>query len=489
VATLAVYRGEQLLRKVELGEGPMRIGRAPENEIVLEDANKGVSRMHAEIRYEEGRYIILDLNSQNGVWIKERRVKVDPLPADEPVTVGPYRLVLLPTPSPSSSTSIPGTVISSLPGVQPAREPTARVPAVEATSGTQQGARTQPAAKTQTVVAPPAAKTGNKGLIIAGVGVAAVAAIVVFAMMNRRQPPPPATPVQAPAQVAQATTTVPPAGPTDEERFQDHFAKAQGFIEMGDKASAAAANTEALAILPTDARGLKQRTAIEAMVVAPPAGTAATTPVPAPVAPAPPATPAAPPLAPTLKVPLKPGESVAERNARERNARLHLDDGKKALDEKRFTDAIDLLQRALDTSDRPDFGYTAGEAASLLKQARTAKATADATQARERAQKLVDQAKAVAGTDIVAAVRRLREALAIDPKTPGANELMSSLQDQIVAQGEAALTSAKNFDRYKRTADAIREFDRAIQLLELVPGGHKDLAFAKQRSAELKSPR
>ena len=96
MATLAVYRGEQLLRKVELGEGPMRIGRAPENEIVLEDANKGVSRMHAEIRYEEGRYVILDLNSQNGVWIKERRIKVDPLPVNEPVTVGPYRLVLLP---------------------------------------------------------------------------------------------------------------------------------------------------------------------------------------------------------------------------------------------------------------------------------------------------------------------------------------------------------------------------------------------------------
>ena len=308
-------------------------------------------------------------------------------------------------------------------------------------------------------------------------------------MMNRRPPPAPPAPVNPTPQVAQATTTVPPAGPTDEERFQDHFVKAQGFIEKGDKASAAAENTEALAILPTDARGLKQRTDIEAMAVVPAAGTAVATPVPAPVAPTPPATPPAPPPASTLKVPLKAGESVAERNAREKNARAHLDDGKKALEEKRFPDAIDLLQRALDTSDRPDFGYTAGEAASLLKQARTAKATADATVSRERAQKLVDQAKALAGSDIVAAVRRLREALALDPKAPGANELMSSLQDQIVAQGEAALTSAKNFDRYKRTTDAIREFDRAIQLLELVPGGHKDLAFAKQRSAELKSPK
>jgi hypothetical protein len=66
---------------------------------------------------------------------------------------------------------------------------------------------------------------------------------------------------------------------------------------------------------------------------------------------------------------------------------------------------------------------------------------------------------------------------------------MSTLQEQLVAQGEAALTSAKNFDRYKRTAEAIREFDRAVQLLELVPGGHKDLAVARQRSAELKAPR
>ena len=115
MATLAVYRGEQLLRKVELGETPMRIGRAPENEIVLEDTNKGVSRMHAEIRYEDGRYVILDLNSQNGVWIQEHRVRVDPIPVDVPVTVGPYRLVLLPAPSHSSATSIPGTVISSLP--------------------------------------------------------------------------------------------------------------------------------------------------------------------------------------------------------------------------------------------------------------------------------------------------------------------------------------------------------------------------------------
>ncbi len=37
MATLAVYRGDQFLRRVEVGEAPTRVGRAPENELVLEE--------------------------------------------------------------------------------------------------------------------------------------------------------------------------------------------------------------------------------------------------------------------------------------------------------------------------------------------------------------------------------------------------------------------------------------------------------------------
>ena len=90
---------------------------------------------------------------------------------------------------------------------------------------------------------------------------------------------------------------------------------------------------------------------------------------------------------------------------------------------------------------------------------------------------------------VVSAVKKLREALAIDSKYPGAAEFMGTLQGRLVVQGEAALARARNFDRFERKAEALREFDRAIQLLELVPGGHKDLAFARQRSAELRAPK
>jgi predicted component of type VI protein secretion system len=506
VATLAVYRDQKLLRQVELGDAPMRIGRAPENEIVLEDANKGVSRNHAEIRHEDGRYVILDLNSQNGVWIRERRVKVEPLPVDEPVTVGPYRLVLLAAAkAPASSTSIPGTVVAPAPP-----ESTARVEATPQASHSQQGAKVVPPVPPKPAPpapAPPAPKPAsaasasgmsktsggskpggpNRTLVIAGVAVAVIAAIGVFAMLSRRgtTPQPEAPPVTEAPPVAQVTSTV-PAPPTDEERFREHFDKAQGFIQAGDKPNATAENTAALAILPADERGLKQRQEIEAIGAPPPAA-------PETVAAGTPSTSSAAALAAAkkreaspLSVAPRPNESATERATREKNARYLLDDGKKAFDERRFAEAIDLLQRALELSERPDFGATPGEAASVLKLARTAKANADSAAARATAQKLFDQAKALAATDVVGAARRLRDAQQADSKLPGIAELMASLQEQAVTQGEAALTSAKNFDRFKRIPDAIREYDRAVQLLELVPGGHKDLALAKQRSAELK---
>jgi hypothetical protein len=421
-------------------------------------------------------------------------VKVEPLPADTPVTVGPYRLVLLAAPAPrSSSTSIPGTVIASAP--EPPPERTARVEAAANTSHTEPGAKTIPPvppapapprpaptpAAAAKAPAPPARGTSSRTLVIAGVAVAALAAVAVFAMLSGGSAPQPesAPATETPQPAAQATSTVPPPQPTDEERFREHFDKAQGFIQAGDKANAESENTAALAILPNDERGLKQRLEIEG-IGAPPA------PVPAPgpdVAankkkePAPPS---------SMTVAPRANESASERASREKNARYLLEDGKKAFDERRFADAIDMLQRALEQSGREDFGSTPGEAASVLKLARTAKANADAAAARATAQKLFDQAKAMAATDVVGAARRLREAQQADARLPGIAELMASLQEQAVTQGEAALTSAKNFDRFKRIPDAIREYDRAVQLLDLVPGGHKDLAFAKQRSAELK---
>ena len=63
---------------------------------MLQDPAKGVSRFHAELRWEHDRYIIADLGSQNGTWIAGERIDSAPLIEGVEVALGPYRLVLEP---------------------------------------------------------------------------------------------------------------------------------------------------------------------------------------------------------------------------------------------------------------------------------------------------------------------------------------------------------------------------------------------------------
>ena len=74
MAKLVVLRGDTVDRKVDLVQLPARIGRGPNNAVVLQDPMKGVSREHAEIRLVDGRYLLVDLGSENGIWVAGRRV-------------------------------------------------------------------------------------------------------------------------------------------------------------------------------------------------------------------------------------------------------------------------------------------------------------------------------------------------------------------------------------------------------------------------------
>ena len=54
-----------------------------------------MSRFHAEIRPEGNSYVIVDLNSRNGVWINGRRIKEKAaLSLGVPATVGAFELAL-----------------------------------------------------------------------------------------------------------------------------------------------------------------------------------------------------------------------------------------------------------------------------------------------------------------------------------------------------------------------------------------------------------
>lgn len=57
---------------IPLGKKVIRLGRQLDNDVVLHE--ESVSRCHAEIRYEEGRYILYDNNSTAGTYVNSKRV-------------------------------------------------------------------------------------------------------------------------------------------------------------------------------------------------------------------------------------------------------------------------------------------------------------------------------------------------------------------------------------------------------------------------------
>ena len=102
MAKLLIFRGETQVQEHELKEQTVRIGRGTENDVVLEDPGKGVSRHHAEIRFEGGRYTLVDLQSQNGIWVSGSRVPSVVLEPGVTAALGPFRL-MMPAPPPVSS--------------------------------------------------------------------------------------------------------------------------------------------------------------------------------------------------------------------------------------------------------------------------------------------------------------------------------------------------------------------------------------------------
>src|ERR1043165_7835492 len=63
-----------------------RIGRDPECELSITE--RAVSKVHAEMRYEEGRWWIVDVQSRNGTYLDDERIERAPLPASCKVELG-----------------------------------------------------------------------------------------------------------------------------------------------------------------------------------------------------------------------------------------------------------------------------------------------------------------------------------------------------------------------------------------------------------------
>jgi FHA domain-containing protein len=85
-AQLVVIEKGKAGKAFPLAKDRVIIGRLGESDLVLSDP--GVSRRHAEVRREDGRYVIADLGSTNGTMVNEATIGERELEEGDRITVG-----------------------------------------------------------------------------------------------------------------------------------------------------------------------------------------------------------------------------------------------------------------------------------------------------------------------------------------------------------------------------------------------------------------
>jgi hypothetical protein len=85
-------RGLGLPPADELEQAQLVIGRSSSCELVLADDT--VSRRHAELFTEDGRWLLRDLDSSNGTWLNGRRIVEAEVRPGDVLHLGGYRLRL-----------------------------------------------------------------------------------------------------------------------------------------------------------------------------------------------------------------------------------------------------------------------------------------------------------------------------------------------------------------------------------------------------------
>lgn len=90
-ALLLVKRGQNAGSTFLIEQDSTSLGRATECDVFLDDVT--VSRRHAEIRREGGRFVIHDKGSLNGTYVNRERVDATQLASGDEVQIGKFKLV------------------------------------------------------------------------------------------------------------------------------------------------------------------------------------------------------------------------------------------------------------------------------------------------------------------------------------------------------------------------------------------------------------
>ena len=531
---LLIFRGDTVERQLDLTNRDLRVGRGKENDIVLDDLSKAASRMHAELRYENGNYIVIDLNSQNGTWMEGQRVQRATLQPGVPIVIGPFSLMLEGAPAAASHETLgrgPAPVETPAPvAARPSGTLIGRPSAAAAA-----GAASAPAKPAKTKIPPkPGQAPVQPGLIAAIArlpkpvifGGFAVVVILVMVMGQLFAPPDPSAPPPTASKTSEPLEEARPAGRSNAEIIAEHLAAGTEMLERDPegairdhidrillidrnypqaldlKAKAedriqqlklAAATPEST--IPAPASTIPGPTSAPAPaapvtsappqpVAAAPASTIPAAPAATTISPAPPA-PAAGRAASTVPsgraagvrgatdppmVARRPKETEAAWRARSKAVQTQYENARAALDRSDFGAAVSGFEAIL----RDEPGYRDSEA--LLGKAHEGQQAAGLQAARQAFEAAI--AADVAG-NWAGAIQQFERARRLDSSlAPQAEDGMRRARERMRAAGNEAFKRARQYDALGRTAAAIAEYTEAATLL---PPDDPNAKVAKDR--------
>jgi pSer/pThr/pTyr-binding forkhead associated (FHA) protein len=82
---------DKIIERVVSEKKRISIGRTNDNDVILE--NRGVSRKHAQIEFNDNAAVIIDNESLNGTFVNNRKITEEILHDDDTITIGKYNLV------------------------------------------------------------------------------------------------------------------------------------------------------------------------------------------------------------------------------------------------------------------------------------------------------------------------------------------------------------------------------------------------------------
>lgn len=88
---IVVKYDDKVIERIVTEKRRLSIGRTNDNDIVLE--NRGVSRKHAMIEFNENAAVVIDNESLNGTFVNNRKITEEVLRDADIITIGKYNLI------------------------------------------------------------------------------------------------------------------------------------------------------------------------------------------------------------------------------------------------------------------------------------------------------------------------------------------------------------------------------------------------------------